>query len=561
MLRTALFDIVATMEFMVLGYPASLSSNSFTNNVLHGVYLSGINTLSSSGNMFANNAQRGLYATGIVSGSVTNSTFTNNGDYAAYLNFTNGELIASNGNNSTGNSKGVILLNGTLSGTTTLSPNATLPYSFDSNLAVNSGATLTLQAGVIFKPVFSSQTTLNVYGTLNAQGSVASPVVITSLKDDSVGGDSNNDGGATFPAGNDWGTIQVFSGGIINLDYTMVRYGGYNNWYVCCAYANLGVNGGSLLISNSTISNSGYDGIRSFAGGGSLTISNSIIQNNAGLGINYPSAGSVSIANTAFHANGSNGMTISASPSLSLSGNTFTNNGGYAAYLSLISNTTLSLENNTGSGNTKNGISLAGTLGKNTTLPPSPGFPYILADFTVGSNTTLTILSGNIIKLENLANITINGTLLSQGSLGVPVYFTSIKDDSVGGDTNKDGASSSPSNGDWWKIDIYGSATLDYTTVSYGGNDPYAPIGDDAANLLIRNTSSVIISNSVISNARYFGIRQYGAAGKSLIVNNSKFEKNGSDGLLTENVPTISLDNNQFLENGAKGVNISSTRP
>ena len=79
-----------------------------------------------------------------------------------------------------------------------------LPYWVTNSFQVNSGATLTIESGAIVKsgPSYG----LKIYGTLNA-----SNVIFTSYKDDSKGGDSNNDGNTTVPARGDWG---YFTGGI-----------------------------------------------------------------------------------------------------------------------------------------------------------------------------------------------------------------------------------------------------------------------------------------------------------------------------------------------------------
>ena len=155
------------------------------------------------------------------------------------------------------------------------------------DLTIPAGVTLTIQPGAIVKLAGMVNIIVEDGGALVAQGSTALPVIFTSDKDDTVGGDTNGDGNLTTPSAGDWSAVCIQ--GQATLDHVEIRYGGASNWFFLHGYnAALLVGSGeyqdpvsstaSVTLSNSTIEDSLWGGVGTW--GGSLTISNSLFLRN-----------------------------------------------------------------------------------------------------------------------------------------------------------------------------------------------------------------------------------------------------------------------------------------
>ena len=291
------------------------------------------------------------------------------------------------------------------------------PYLITGNVTITSTGTLNLDPGVILK---FSGTGITVEGTLNANGIETAPVAFTSFRDDEFGGDTNNDGDSDGSPG-DWYSVLVEGGGTANLTYTTVRYGGADYSYPPFVGGNVYGYGGTLNLDHCTLAFGNGYGVRGF--NGSFTVQNSAIENNNNYGL-YLSSSTPPITPV-------------------IKNNTFLNNTVQAAHIDLpyITLTSENFNGNSGTSNGLNGLVLAGALANSSSLAAQPSFPYILAGIDIINSATLTLDAGAVLKMMDSTGITVtNGILTANGVLGSPVTITSLRDDTIDGDTNNNSA-------------------------------------------------------------------------------------------------------------------------
>ena len=255
------------------------------------------------------------------------------------------------------------------------------------------GVTVTVAPGAIVKVAKGAQIIIQSGGILNALGANGAPIIFTSLEDDSVGGDTNMDGGSTVPVPGDWNGISVQGSGQFNTNaYTEVLYQETTQI-------------GSLSTSQTWLGSTVYQ---------------------------------------------------------------------------------------------------------------------VTGNIVIPNGMTLTILPGAVVKFDSATGITVQpgAMLVANGTVAQPIYFTSIKDDSIG-DTNGDGNATSPAAGDWGSILIQGgNASFNHVLIQYAGGPP------SLANLIgaiqTSGSASVTISNSTISQVFFDGILTgYPSGGGVVTVTNS----------------------------------------
>ena len=154
-----------------------------------------------------------------------------------------------------------------------------------SNITVAVGARLTVRPGTVVK--FSQTTAIWVQGEMDARGMSEAPIYFTDWRDDTVGGDANQDGDTTEPAPDWWRYINVQGTGSTTLEWCTIAYGGYYD------YAGVLKTGtGSLSLKNSAVRNINGDGLRIDSSTGSHEIIKcGFADNNNGLLVRNQSSG------------------------------------------------------------------------------------------------------------------------------------------------------------------------------------------------------------------------------------------------------------------------------
>lgn len=173
--------------------------------------------------------------------------------------------------------------------------------------------------------------------------------------------------------------------------------------------------------------------------------------------------------------------------------------------------------------------------------------PYVIdgdtyfrqGDLTIGPGTIVKFMSGAVLRVHEQVELTISGSADS------PVVFTSLSDDSQGGDTNCDDTATTPAPGDWGYA-IFGggggalkNADVSYLTVRYGGgvetstsNDgtfypSLAVIYDKASG----SPKSYTLTGVKVSDSAHIGLYAYIADTYALTLSGSAFEGNAEYGL------------------------------
>jgi hypothetical protein len=404
-----------------------------------------------------------------------------------------------------------------------------LPLQLSGSITVPEGNTLTLAAGQVVKGRSTTPDRILVNGTLIVEGTADLPVVFTENRDDSAGGDMNNDGSTSIPCPDGWGGITLASTSKGNvLQHAEIRFTGRASGH------GLHVDGAELTMSGGSIrSNGSY----------------------------------------------SAGLRIDASDPV-ITGVTFTGHLGAPISMDLASNP--DLEGSVIQNNRWNGLWLDKGELVSDMVWNEPDVVHILnGPITVPEGITLRIENGQVVKgwAHTQDRLIIEGALSVTGSLEQPVVFTEHRDDTIGSDTNGDGDSvpvrgSGPS-----LVFNLGSleSRLSHAEIRYGGGNGIPAILADGASVtvtnclisdsnvsgvLARNDAAVNVTNSILVFNRNSGI--HAETGSTVTAVNNTIDGDGFstfDAGVTMSAATVILKNNLITNHrfaGISGLNSST---
>lgn len=310
-----------------------------------------------------------------------------------------------------------------------------------STTSINVSSTLTIEAGTVIKfknIVFDNAITVSSSGQINALGTADKPIVFTSIKDDSNGGDSNGDGALTAPSRGDWGGI------VMNTNSCVYAY---------CKFM--------------------YGGEGPSAGAGQPTLEFQYFY------------GSVDHCTFAYCGGESvyNGYGVVDARDCHNTNFKLTNSVFYGCVKPVFIHPFLSIDNsntfhnpaNAAQKNDLNGIFITND-GNEATSDVSwleDEVPFVLTGVLSITHpaTKLILASGVIIKIKDSPapgnKITFKEGISSIEGYNLPgVYFTSYLDDAHGGDTNGDGSATAPAFADWYGVQDY-TATISTNNFCY----------------------------------------------------------------------------------------------
>jgi hypothetical protein len=459
-----------------------------------------------------------------------------------------------------------------------------IPYVIRGNqVSLQADKILTLLPGVVVKSLLrpGNDGRLTVLGRLNAVGTSTAPIIFTSLRDSSAGGETDAFEGDVPAAPGDWWYVGLY-GPSNRLSYVQVRYGGAATGTNVFVSASTGT-----VFDHCQISNSRVDGIQ-FAAGATGLIEGSTIQANAGSGVHTYDLGSgpVDLVNNLFLNNKGFGASLGGQTA-SITGNIWDGNGGGVAFANSTGTPVLSgnvFQNNQGDLVSiypnvfldARGANIIGpnnlspviqVIGQNDNVNPrNPGtwtqpttwnstsIPYSIryGEVIFLPGAPLTLAPGVVVKFQQagyVGRLHMLDKLTAVGTSTAPIILTSLRDSSAGGNADLFEGNVAPAPGDWSDLVLDGpgasGSQLSFVQIRYGG-------AGDSTNLLVTGSTGTVLNSCQISSSSVDGIQFVNGATGS--VQDCAIRGNNRVGILTNSSSNPSIHNTIFSANNTAGL-------
>ncbi|MBS1857499.1 MAG: hypothetical protein JST11_19180, partial [Acidobacteria bacterium] len=349
----------------------------------------------------------------------------------------------------------------------------------------------------------------------------------------------------------DWSGIRFDSGATGSLSNMVVRYGG-GSTYNGPNYAALDIATGSTqpTLANLTVSNS-VTGLSVSGNGTGPTVTGSTFLSNT-YGVHVTSSASPTMTGCTFTDN-TNGVWGENGAAATITGGTISTSAGKrqtflsaAGFRGTYSGATVSgtgkalIEEQSGN---MQGVNAWGQV----------GVPYVVdtGGLTVPAGATLTVQPGVIVKFQyapggccySSAALKVQGSLVANGTTTQPIYFTSYRDDSAGGDSNGDGNATAPAARDWSGIrfDSAATGTLTNVVIRYGGGSTYN--GPNYSALDIGSgTAQPVLGAGIQITDNQTGLAVSGA-GTNVTISGATLGRNTTGILMTGGAVTVNGNN------------------
>lgn len=355
------------------------------------------------------------------------------------------------------------------------------PYIIRNTLYVLEGKTLKIEPGVIIK--FVPRWGAEIRGTLEAVGKEGKEIIFTAKGDGYWSG---------IKFKNHQPENQITS----RLEHIKIEKARICLNTDCTRTTMLSVDQASISLKNSVLESDNWSKIAIYLNNSSSTLEN-IVFSRFNISIHIQ-GGSQKIKNCSFFEN-SSGIHIAYGSNTKIEGNTFRNNGT-PIYLNAASSF---FEGNIVEDNILDGISVGASYLPTTTWQAD--LPYILEKGAVAPNSILTLEPGTIVKFSNGGGMEIYGKIIAQGTSAQQIIFTSLKDDSYGGDTNNDATTTQPARGSWRNIRFNSSdSILDNVIIKYGGREvENLPWRENVGAISLNEDVEISIKNSLVEENVY----------------------------------------------------------